>query len=55
MGIIGHGVDLLNVTRMAALVQRRGQNKVAKRILSKTEFLEWETLTRGHLKFLAVR
>lgn len=37
MTIHGIGVDLLHVPRMAALVLRRGANKIAARILSPSE------------------
>ena len=37
MTIHGVGVDLLHIPRMAALINRRGANKVASRILSPAE------------------
>lgn len=37
MTIVGIGVDLLHVPRMAALIRRRGTNRIASRILSPLE------------------
>jgi holo-[acyl-carrier protein] synthase len=45
MGIIGIGVDIVHVPRIASLVRRRSPAKFAARILSPTELSEWKTLS----------
>jgi len=45
MGIIGVGVDIIHVPRIVSLVTRRTPAKLAARILSPSEFSEWETLS----------
>ena len=44
MGIIGVGIDIVHVPRIVSLVTRRTPTKLAARILSPSEFSEWETL-----------
>lgn len=40
--LLGIGVDLLSLTRLRAVVARRGADKLASRILSTEERLEWD-------------
>lgn len=44
MGIIGIGIDIVHVPRIVSLVCRRTPAKFAARILSPSEFTEWQTL-----------
>ncbi|KAF9055148.1 4'-phosphopantetheinyl transferase [Hymenopellis radicata] len=55
--IFGLGVDLVFVPRIAALIQRRGSQKLASRILSPHEvaFLPSEHDEPSRVRFLAVR
>ena len=55
MPVVGIGVDLVHVPRIAALIYRRGTTRVASRILSKTELQEFETYLEDKCKFIAVR
>ena len=43
MGIIGVGIDIVHIPRIVSLVARRTPAKLAARILSPSEFNEWET------------
>ena len=45
MGIIGVGIDIIHVPRVASLVARRRPTKLATRILSPTELREWENIS----------
>ncbi|GLB33739.1 putative 4'-phosphopantetheinyl transferase [Lyophyllum shimeji] len=58
MGVLGVGVDVVHIPRIAALLQRRGA-RLASRILSPKEFSEWESLPLSdfsrQVRFLAVR
>ena len=45
MGIIGVGIDVVHVPRIVSIVTRRTPAKLASRILSPSEFREWETLS----------
>jgi len=45
MGIIGVGIDVVHVPRLVSLVTRRTPAKFASRILSPSEFMEWEILS----------
>jgi len=45
MGIIGVGIDIVHVPRLVSLVTRRTPAKFASRILSPSEFREWEILS----------
>ena len=45
MGVIGIGVDIVHVPRLASLVRRRSPAKFAVRILSPSELSEWKTLS----------
>ena len=45
MGIIGIGIDIVHIPRIASLVTRRTPTKLAARILSSSELREWETLS----------
>ena len=45
MGIIGVGVDIVHISRIVSLVARRTPAKFASRILSPSEFREWEILS----------
>ncbi|KAI8069841.1 4'-phosphopantetheinyl transferase [Gilbertella persicaria] len=42
--IIGIGVDIMHLPRITALVARRGHDKLARRILSQKEYLEFKSL-----------
>ena len=58
MTIRGIGVDLLHIPRISALISRRGEGALAKRILSTEEWQEFRE--RGNtqqqaIQFLAVR
>ncbi len=55
--ILGLGVDLVFVPRIAALIQRRGSQKLASRILSPQEItlLPSEHDEPARVRFLAVR
>ena len=55
MTIIGVGIDILHVPRIAALVRRRGEVRFAKRVLSDTEVQDWKQGSEGSLRYLAVR
>ncbi|RDB22592.1 Holo-[acyl-carrier-protein] synthase [Hypsizygus marmoreus] len=58
MVLIGVGVDVVHIPRIASLFQRRG-SRVASRILSAEERAQWELLPTSDLgrrvRFLAVR
>lgn len=41
--IIGIGVDIVHIPRITALIARRGQDKLAHRILSPIELKEFQT------------
>ena len=45
MGIIGVGIDIVHVPRIISLVNRRNPAKLAARILSPSEFNDWEALS----------
>ena len=54
--ILGLGVDLVHLPRLASLLKRRGTRRLASRILSQDEHLEWKSLDDRHIvRFLAVR
>lgn len=57
-GVLGVGVDVVHLPRLAALVGRRGFERLATRILSKAEMADWKQLgsSDAHkISFLAVR
>ncbi|KAF5387853.1 hypothetical protein D9615_000355 [Tricholomella constricta] len=58
MAILGVGVDIVHIPRIAALLQRRG-SRLASRILSREELSQWESLPPSdvsrQVRFLAVR
>ena len=41
--ILGIGVDIVHLPRIAALISRRGHLRLAKRILSPVELVEYQT------------
>lgn len=41
--ILGIGVDIVHLPRIAALISRRGHDKLAKRILSESEMKEFRS------------
>ena len=43
MTILGIGVDLVRVPRIAQLLRRRGADKFASKILSKSEYTQWKS------------
>lgn len=53
--ILGIGVDILHLPRLNTLLLRRGKEKLAKRILSKTELSEFNQLKGQHDMYLATR
>ncbi|CAO3696295.1 unnamed protein product [Rhizopus stolonifer] len=53
--ILGIGVDILHLPRLNTLLLRRGKEKLAKRILSKTELSEFNQLKSQHDMYLATR
>ncbi|EKM59716.1 uncharacterized protein PHACADRAFT_205934 [Phanerochaete carnosa HHB-10118-sp] len=59
MAILGIGVDVVHVPRILALIQRRGPEPFAARILSSLEMQDWRALRSSDLlvqaRFLAVR
>ena len=59
MAILGMGVDILHVPRIAALAQRKSAPRLASRILSRPELSVWNNMavedTGARLRFLAVR
>lgn len=59
MAILGVGVDVVHLPRILALVQRRGAEALASRILSPPEMQEWQAKRASdvsvHARFLAVR
>ncbi|EPT02854.1 hypothetical protein FOMPIDRAFT_1029174 [Fomitopsis schrenkii] len=59
MRILGIGVDILHVPRIAALARRKSAARLASRILSQPEMAVWNDTaaedTASRLRFLAVR
>jgi holo-[acyl-carrier protein] synthase len=59
MSILGIGVDIVHVPRIAALLNRRGPTRLATRILNLEEFSRWESLplsdNPGQARFLSVQ
>lgn len=59
MAILGIGVDVVHIPRIAALLNRRGSQKLATRILSLEEFTQWKSLPQSdalsETRFFAVR
>ncbi|KAI0347287.1 4'-phosphopantetheinyl transferase [Trametopsis cervina] len=59
MGILGVGVDVVHLPRIAALINRRTAPRLASRILSTTELEQWRDLSgadpQRQTSFLAVR
>ncbi|KAI8637395.1 4'-phosphopantetheinyl transferase superfamily [Parasitella parasitica] len=57
--ILGIGVDIVHLPRIAALISRRGSDQLAKRILSPTEYTEFQTKysveNSNQLRFLGSR
>lgn len=57
--LFGHGVDVVYLPRLLALVRRRGADRFARRVLSNTEFTTWRTLDvediHARVRYLAVR
>ena len=45
MGIVGVGIDIVHLPRIVSLATRRTPAKFASRILSPSEFREWEILS----------
>ena len=42
--ILGIGVDILHLPRITALISRRGQDTLARRILSQKEYVQFRQL-----------
>ena len=59
MAILGIGVDVVHLPRILALLNRRRPDRFASRILSATEYGQWQALqisdARDRAQFLAVR
>ncbi|GJE84600.1 4'-phosphopantetheinyl transferase [Phanerochaete sordida] len=57
MAILGIGVDVVHVPRIAALIRRRGTEPLAARILSPRELDDWRAVRdlSAQTRFLAVR
>ena len=60
MAILGIGVDVVHVPRILALLNRRRPDRFASRILSTTEYGQWQALQmsddiQDRVQFLAVR
>jgi holo-[acyl-carrier protein] synthase len=53
--ILGIGVDLLSIPRFRQLIQRRGLDRVARRILSPPEAVEFEKVRSGSHDIIAER
>lgn len=55
--ILGIGVDIVHLPRIASLITRRGSKVLARRILSSREHKEFETFTdeRQQLVYLGSR
>lgn len=60
MAILGIGVDVVYLPRILALLNRRRPDRFASRILSTTEYGQWQALQisddlQDRVQFLAVR
>ncbi|KAF6762677.1 4'-phosphopantetheinyl transferase [Ephemerocybe angulata] len=61
MPVLGIGVDILHVPRIAAVLKRTYGSRLPRRILSPSEHVQWDALndsgasSEAQLKFLAVR
>jgi holo-[acyl-carrier protein] synthase len=59
MTILGIGVDVVHLPRILALLNRRCPDRFASRILSRTEYSQWQALqnsdAQDRVQFLAVR
>ncbi|KAF9534862.1 4'-phosphopantetheinyl transferase [Crepidotus variabilis] len=60
MTILGLGVDIVHLPRIAALISRRSADRFACRVLSPTEYGQWKQITRSaapaeQIRFLGVR
>ncbi|KAI0650068.1 4'-phosphopantetheinyl transferase [Trametes meyenii] len=59
MGILGIGVDVVNVPRMISLIERRTSARLAHRILSEQELAVWHALPAEdesrRVRYLSVR
>ncbi|KAL5508137.1 hypothetical protein ACEPAH_5755 [Sanghuangporus vaninii] len=53
--ILGVGLDIVHLPRIASLIARRGPERFARRILSQKELAEWGPTKPDSLRFLAVR
>ena len=57
--LLGHGVDVVHLHRLRALIHRRGALRFARRILSEKELQDWRTVealnAEAQARFLAVR
>lgn len=62
--ILGIGIDILRLQRLAQAIQRRGSERIARRILGEEELREWRRLNSKNgdddceepiLRYLAVR
>lgn len=54
--MLGVGVDVLHLPRIRSLINRRGIERLATRILSSTELEDWRLVSNARqAQFLAVR
>lgn len=57
--LLGHGIDVVYLPRIKALIHRRGADRLARRILSDKEVQDWRAViaqdTDTQTRFLAVR
>ncbi|KAJ3556852.1 hypothetical protein NP233_g11886 [Leucocoprinus birnbaumii] len=57
--LLGIGVDIVHILRIAAIVKRQAEHKFARRILSTNELEQWALLqsndNHNRVQFLAVR
>lgn len=59
MTVLGIGVDVVHLPRIAALLRRRGGQRFANRVLSDAELRQWNDVVKRdnaeQARFLAVR
>ncbi|EJD01323.1 4'-phosphopantetheinyl transferase [Fomitiporia mediterranea MF3/22] len=53
--ILGVGIDIVHLPRIASLVARRGSERLAQRILSPRELPHWRLESKDAVRYLAVR
>lgn len=57
--LLGHGVDIVHISRLLSLTERRGADRLAQRILSLAELQKWQGIgehdAESSIRYLAVR